>query len=104
MRHNNDATSNIFVLGTRFVVFNEPPPEKTTFPAEGPTLSNPISWFPRLQLWSFEFGRHEGCFAEKHQSPVTALAFLDPFPVLLSADATGNLALWALPPAREDLR
>lgn len=39
-----------------------------------------------------------------HQAPVTCLAFLDPFPILLSTDAAGYLALWALPPARMGLR
>ncbi|CAM9181074.1 unnamed protein product [Ascophyllum nodosum] len=57
-----------------------------------------------IQLWNFELGRHEGCCAERHPSPVTSLTFLDPFPVLLSADSAGYLALWALPPAREGLR
>lgn len=35
---------------------------------------------------------------------MTCLAFLDPFAILLSTDAAGYLALWALPPAREGLR
>ncbi|CAN0318287.1 unnamed protein product, partial [Hapterophycus canaliculatus] len=57
-----------------------------------------------LKVWNFEFGRHVGCCHEMHTAPVTCLAFLDPFPILLSADAAGYLALWALPPARERLR
>ena len=62
--------------------------------------------FPRpcAQLWSFEHARHEGCCDEMHQAPVTCLAFLDPFPILLSTDAAGYIALWALPPARMGLR
>eukprot|EP00903_Cladosiphon_okamuranus_P013183 g12296.t1 len=57
-----------------------------------------------IQLWSFEHARHEGCCDEMHQAPVTCLAFLDPFPILLSTDAAGYIALWALPPARVGLR
>ncbi|CAM9409360.1 unnamed protein product [Scytosiphon promiscuus] len=57
-----------------------------------------------IQVWNFELARHEGCCNEKHQAPVTCLAFLDPFAILLSTDAAGYLALWALPPAREGLR
>ncbi|CAN0050569.1 unnamed protein product [Ectocarpus sp. 12 AP-2014] len=57
-----------------------------------------------IQLWNFEQARHEGCCEELHQYPVTCLAFLDPFPILLSADAAGYLALWAVPPARVGLR
>ncbi|CAM9110180.1 unnamed protein product, partial [Hapterophycus canaliculatus] len=57
-----------------------------------------------IQVWNFELARHEGCCHEKHQAPVTCLAFLDPFAILLSTDAAGFLALWALPPAREGLR
>ncbi|CAM9388702.1 unnamed protein product, partial [Ectocarpus sp. 4 AP-2014] len=57
-----------------------------------------------IQLWNFEQARHEGCCEELHQYPVTCLAFLDPFPILLSADAAGHLALWAVPPARVGLR
>ncbi|CAN0141652.1 unnamed protein product [Ectocarpus fasciculatus] len=57
-----------------------------------------------IQLWNFEHARHEGCCEELHQYPVTCLAFLDPFPLLLSTDAAGFLALWAIPPARAGLR
>ncbi|CAN0033527.1 unnamed protein product, partial [Laminaria digitata] len=57
-----------------------------------------------IQLWNFEMARHEGCCQERHQHAVTCLAFLDPFPILLSTDLAGCLALWALPPARVGLR
>ncbi|CAM9771885.1 unnamed protein product [Ectocarpus sp. 4 AP-2014] len=57
-----------------------------------------------IQLWNFEHARHEGFCEELHQYPVTCLAFLDPFPLLLSTDAAGFLALWAIPPARAGLR
>lgn len=56
------------------------------------------------QLWNFEMARHEGCCLERHQHAVSCLAFLDPFPILLSTDVAGCLALWALPPARAGLR
>lgn len=58
----------------------------------------------RRQLWNFEMARHEGCCQERHQHAITCLAFLDPFPILLSTDVGGCLALWALPPARVGLR
>ncbi|CAM9585663.1 unnamed protein product, partial [Sphacelaria rigidula] len=56
------------------------------------------------QLWNFELARHEGCCLEKHRYAVSCLSFLDPFPVLFSADVGGYMALWALPPARNGLR
>jgi len=32
-----------------------------------------------------------------HKTDITALAFVDPFPLLVSADFAGNVAIWAIP-------
>ncbi|KAF4726262.1 hypothetical protein FOZ63_033832 [Perkinsus olseni] len=39
-----------------------------------------------------------------HRSEITALSFLDPLALLVTADALGNVALWSLPPVREDFQ
>lgn len=53
-----------------------------------------------LQIWDYEFGRLEGtCIG--HVSGVLALQFLDPFPLLLSSDAMGNLCFWAMRPCQQ---
>lgn len=53
-----------------------------------------------LQIWDYEFGRLEGtCIG--HVSGVLALQFLDPFPLLLSSDAMGNLCFWGMRPCQQ---
>ena len=39
-----------------------------------------------------------------HQSEVTALHFIDPYPALLAADASGAICLWAVAPTRFPVR
>ncbi|KAG7389280.1 hypothetical protein PHYBOEH_007545 [Phytophthora boehmeriae] len=51
-----------------------------------------------LQVWDYEFGRlNATCIG--HVSGLLSLHFLDPFPLLLSSDSTGNLCFWAMRPA-----
>ncbi|RLN11140.1 hypothetical protein BBJ28_00027028, partial [Nothophytophthora sp. Chile5] len=51
-----------------------------------------------LQVWDYEFGRLDAtCIG--HVSGLRSLHFLDPFPLLLSSDSTGNLCFWAMRPA-----
>lgn len=51
-----------------------------------------------LQVWDYEFGRLDAtCIG--HVSGLLSLQFLDPFPLLLSGDSTGNLCFWAMRPA-----
>lgn len=52
-----------------------------------------------LQIWDYEFGRLDGtCIG--HVSGILALQFLDPFPLLVSTDNSGNLCIWAMRPSR----
>ncbi|KAF4315374.1 hypothetical protein G195_011102 [Phytophthora kernoviae 00238/432] len=51
-----------------------------------------------LQVWDYEFGRLDAtCIG--HVTGLLSLHFLDPFPLLLSGDSTGNLCFWAMRPA-----
>ncbi|KAG3004371.1 hypothetical protein PC128_g19107 [Phytophthora cactorum] len=51
-----------------------------------------------LQVWDYEFGRLDTtCIG--HVSGLLCLHFLDPFPLLLSSDSTGNLCFWAMRPS-----
>ncbi|KAG7393156.1 hypothetical protein PHYPSEUDO_012495 [Phytophthora pseudosyringae] len=51
-----------------------------------------------LQVWDYEFGRLDAtCIG--HVSGLLCLHFLDPFPLLLSSDSTGNLCFWAMRPS-----
>jgi WD40 repeat protein len=51
-----------------------------------------------LQVWDYEFGRLDAtCIG--HVSGLLCLQFLDPFPLLLSSDSTGNLCFWAMRPS-----
>eukprot|EP00520_Triparma_pacifica_P014822 CAMPEP_0118634720 /NCGR_PEP_ID=MMETSP0785-20121206/1698_1 /TAXON_ID=91992 /ORGANISM="Bolidomonas pacifica, Strain CCMP 1866" /LENGTH=682 /DNA_ID=CAMNT_0006525715 /DNA_START=109 /DNA_END=2154 /DNA_ORIENTATION=+ len=50
-----------------------------------------------VKVWDYEFCRLESSLFS-HTSPVTCLKFLDPFPVLMSCDAGGNIMLWATRP------
>lgn len=49
-----------------------------------------IREYERLRTLSFLLG---------HKSEITALAFVDPLPLLVSADSTGNVAIWVVPTA-----
>ncbi|KAL3658142.1 hypothetical protein V7S43_016774 [Phytophthora oleae] len=51
-----------------------------------------------LQVWDYEFGRLDAtCIG--HVSGLLCLHFLEPFPLLLSSDSTGNLCFWAMRPS-----
>ena len=51
----------------------------------------------KIKIWDLEFCAMEGlCLG--HSTEVTALLFLDPKPLLVSADADGNMCLWTLFP------
>lgn len=51
-----------------------------------------------LQVWDYEFGRLDTtCIG--HVSGLLCLHFLDPFPLLLSSDSTGNVCFWAMRPS-----
>ncbi|CEG37948.1 ef hand family protein [Plasmopara halstedii] len=53
-----------------------------------------------LQVWDYEFGRLDAtCIG--HVSGLLCLQFLDPFPLLLSSDNTGNLCFWAMRPSAQ---
>ncbi|GMH60714.1 hypothetical protein TL16_g03109 [Triparma laevis f. inornata] len=53
----------------------------------------------RLKVWDYEFCRMEASLNE-HNSPITCVQFLDPFPALMSCDAGGNVILWAVRPSK----
>lgn len=56
-----------------------------------------------LQIWDFEFGSLDGtCIG--HTSGITSLLFLDPFPLLLATDQSGNICIWAMRPSRHKLK
>lgn len=52
-----------------------------------------------VKVWDYEFCRMEGTLSA-HTSPITCLKFLNPFPILMSCDAGGNVMLWATRPSR----
>jgi len=52
-----------------------------------------------IVVWSFEYGRLEGR-CDTAAAAVGALAFVEPYNVLLSADTAGTFQLWAMPPIR----
>ena len=51
-----------------------------------------------VRLWDFQFAKLEHVCVG-HKEEVTALAFVDPYPVLLSADCGGNIFFWAVRPS-----
>ena len=53
-----------------------------------------------LKIWDFEFTRLDSELFG-HTSAITCIAFLDPFPALVSCDAGGNVLVWATRPSRQ---
>ena len=53
-----------------------------------------------IVVWDFEFGRLLGR-CERIVSTITHLAFVDPYPALLSSDGSGTFHLWATPPSSD---
>jgi WD40 repeat protein len=51
-----------------------------------------------VALWDFRSQHTVGQLLRGHKHPVTALAFLEPFPLLASADNAGHIIVWALRP------
>ena len=56
-----------------------------------------------IVIWDFEFGRLLGK-CDKIISAITNLAFVDPYPALLSSDGSGTFHLWAVPPSDDRFR
>jgi WD40 repeat protein len=52
-----------------------------------------------LKIWDYEFCRQDTTLYG-HISAITCVAFLDPFPLLVSCDVGGNVLLWAVKPSR----
>ena len=50
-----------------------------------------------ILVWNYAMGNLEG-MCKGHAQDVTALEFLEPYPVLVSADILGNVVLWGMPP------
>ena len=51
-----------------------------------------------LQLWDFEHGKLEGtCIG--HTSSITAVVFLEPYPLLIATDTRGNIVVWTVRPS-----
>lgn len=53
-----------------------------------------------VNVWSFDTARLEFT-AVGHSEEVAVLVFLEPYPLLLSADVAGKLCVWALPILRQ---
>jgi WD40 repeat protein len=50
-----------------------------------------------ILVWNYGLGLLEG-LCKGHSQDVTHLAFLEPYPALLSADILGNVCVWGMPP------
>ena len=48
-------------------------------------------------VWNYGLGLLEG-LCKGHSQDVTHLAFLEPYPSLLSTDILGNICVWGMPP------
>ncbi|CAM9999174.1 unnamed protein product, partial [Phaeothamnion confervicola] len=57
----------------------------------------------RVDFWDFQSLRHEGVCQGAHPAGVVCLQFLDPLPLLLTADTEGNVALFATRPSAQAL-
>jgi len=53
-----------------------------------------------IKVWDYEFVRLEASLYG-HSSAITCIFFLEPYPAFLSADASGNVFLWATRPSRQ---